>query len=205
VPRLRIHFLAVFAAIICSVSWSQITPKREQQLLEDYDSFLKRLDPKRIAADYALPVRDVQSKDCAHQERGVRVLGTSGEVDAIPWIVPLLDSACVYGRVYAGWALQEIISKNELLRRDPSHLDTVRLLPRSPNDIDLRPLAWLILQMMRAPDDGNTASYAATMAGYLELREFLPELKLLLKSRHPAVTNSAIYALELIERDGRVR
>ncbi|HYT89953.1 MAG TPA: hypothetical protein VEL76_14700, partial [Gemmataceae bacterium] len=63
------------------------------------------------------------------------------------------------------------------------------------DDLDLRPLAWLVVRMLNRPDDGNTHAYAAVLIRYLELREFTPELRQLLQSRHPAVRDKAKWAL----------
>jgi len=41
-------------------------------------------------------------------------------------------------------------------------------------------------------------AYAANMIGYLGLEEYEPDLRELLRSRHPAVTNAAGRALEMI-------
>ena len=59
-------------------------------------------------------------------------------------------------------------------------------------------MAWVILNMLRKSDDGNTHSYAANMIGYLGLEDFDGELRKLQKSRHPAVTRAARNALEML-------
>ena len=82
-------------------------------------------------------------------------------------------------------------------RRDLSQPTKVVIKPLGPKDTDLRPLAWVITEMLRKPDDGNTHAYAATMIGYLNLKEFEGQLKQLLKSRHPAVQNAAKNAMEM--------
>jgi hypothetical protein len=54
--------------------------------------------------------------------------------------------------------------------------------------------------MLRLPDSNpNLRSYAATMTGYLNLQIFELEIKMLLDSKHPAVVNSAKYAIELLK------
>jgi hypothetical protein len=49
--------------------------------------------------------------------------------------------------------------------------------------------------MLDRPDDGNTHAHAV-MIRYLELREFMPELRTIPQSRHPAVSDKAKWALE---------
>jgi hypothetical protein len=52
------------------------------------------------------------------------------------------------------------------------------------------PWPGVILRMMRAPDDGNTAAYAAGRARDLGLTELKGDLEKLLESQHPAVSNT---------------
>jgi hypothetical protein len=170
----------------------------EEGLHQRYSSFLKKLDAARIKADYPGAIRDIRSHKPGDQTRGLNVLGASGRIDAIPWIVPLLETENDLVRIHAGRVLEQIVSGNELLRRDMSQPEKIVLRPRSAPDVDLTPLAWPILRMMRAPDDGNTAAYAATMAGYLGLPELEGELRKLLKSVHPAVQRSATHALSML-------
>lgn len=171
---------------------------REQRLYQEYISFLKGLDAGRMEGDYVAAIRDLKSQEPNDQRRALKVLGASGEIDAIAWIARLIDSDDGGVRVDAGLALERIVSGYELRRRDMSYPEKIVILPRSATDIDLRPLAWLILKMMRLPDDGNTAAYAATMAGYLGLSDFAGELEGLLKSRHPSVRRSAGNALRVL-------
>jgi len=59
-------------------------------------------------------------------------------------------------------------------------------------------MSWVILKMLQKPDDGNTHAFAANMIGYGGFDEYQPELRELLKSRHPAVTTAARRALEML-------
>jgi hypothetical protein len=170
----------------------------EEGLHQRYSLFLKKLDAARIKSDYPGAIRDIRSPKPGDQIRGLNVLGASGRIDAIPWIVPLLDSENDLVGLHAGRVLEQIVSGNELLRRDMNQPEKIVLRPRSADDVDLRPLGWVILRMMKAADDGNTAAYAATMAGYLGLSEFDGELRKLLKSVHPAVQQSARNALSML-------
>lgn len=97
-------------------------------------------------------------------------------------------------------AISNLVVYYTLKRRDKNIPDRVSIKPITLNDTDLRPLAWLILQMLRLPDcNPNLRSYAATMTGYLNLQIFELEIKMLLESIHPAVVNSAKYAIELLK------
>src|SRR5262249_32472126 len=89
-----------------------------------------------------------------------------------------------------------LVEQYTLRRRDPRIGDRVVLKPRGPGDLDLHPLAWLVVKMLRKPDDGNTHAYAAVLIRYLELRELVPRLRPLLRSRHPAVSDKARWGLE---------
>jgi len=170
----------------------------EDRLHEDYISFLNGLDATKIEENYRGAVLNIKSEEPDKQKHGLAVLGASGEVDAIAWIVPLIDSENRDVKIQAGLALDKIVSGYELRRRDPSKPDRIVILPRSASDIDLRSLAWIILKMMRVTDDGSIPAYAATMAGYLGLSDFVPELERLLTSRHPSVSNSAKSALSVL-------
>jgi hypothetical protein len=172
-----------------------IDSQREEQLHEQYLAFLATLNPAKIEADYAGAVRKIRSANPDEREKGLQLLGNCDEIDAIALIVELLDSEDRSTRIDAGAALDNLVTSHELKRRDMSQGDKIVLLPRSPEDVDLRPLAWLILKMMRALDDGNTAAYAATMAAYLGLTELKSDLEKLLKSQHRAVSDTAADAL----------
>ena len=93
---------------------------------------------------------DMRSGEPDELTRGLNILGASGKVDAIARIVPLLHSDHELIRLHAGRVLEQIVSGNELRRRDMNQPGRIVLRPRSSDDIDLRPLAWIIVGMMRA-------------------------------------------------------
>lgn len=170
-----------------------VTPELRYQL------FVQKLETKQLTLDYPKAIRNLDANDTETQMTGLMTLSATGELAAIPFIVPLLDSQDRYVRVYAGLALEKLVSRHALKRRDDSQPMKIVIKPPSPEETDLRPLAWVIAKMLRNPEDSGTASYAATMIGYLNLQEFKPELKQLLKSRHPANQNAAKHALEVME------
>jgi len=163
-----------------------------------WTSFVNSLDARRFAADYPGPLRDLDSGETEKTVVALNVLGASGAIAAIPRLVPLLDAPDRQIRIHAGLNLERIVSGVELKRRDPRHLDRIVLRPRTGTDPDLTPLRWVVRKMLTAEDDGNTQGYAATMAAYIGLPDLEEELRALLKSRHPAVTRSAVHALRTL-------
>lgn len=184
--------LAAMAANPVAQAVDDVTPELRYKL------FIQKLDTKQFTLDYAKAVRNLDSDDSETQVTGLMTLSATDELAAIPFIVPLLDSKDRYVRVYAGLALNKLVSKHALKRRDDSQPMKIVIKPLGPHDTDLRPLAWVISKMLRNSDDGSVHSYAATMIGYLDLKEFEPQLRQLLKSRHPANQNAARHALEVM-------
>lgn len=178
--------------------------ERAQELVDDlqrhYEDFAFSLNPQRFKEGYPALLEKLNTMDRNKRITALRTIGQSGETDAIPLVVDVvLNERDRTIRIWAGSALKKIVTANELKRRDPERPEKVVLLPRSRHDIDLRPLAWVLREMLAKPDDGNTHAYAATMIGYLDLKQFEPDLRALLESRHPAVTRSAVYALRMME------
>jgi hypothetical protein len=173
----------------------------ERVLKHRYDAFVEALDDKRIATDYPKAVQKLDSPDPQVQIAGIKTLAATGEVEVIPWIVPFLDSEDNRVRIYAGQSLNALVASHELRRRDQSQPGKVVIKPLGPGELDLKPMARVILKMLRKPDDGNMHAFAANMIGYLKLDPFEGELRQLLKSRHPAVTRAARNALEMLDID----
>ena len=179
-------------------------PKYDNAKLEkSCDEFIQSLDILKITHDYPKVVQNLLSIDAKKQILGLQTLSETQDLNAIPWIIPLLDSDNRNVKVYAGSALEKLVTSYTLQRRDLNHPDKIVLKPLGKNDKDLRPLAWIILKMLRDPD-GCNQSYAATMIGYLNLTYFDDDLRLLLKSSHPAVVQSAQNALEMLKTEEAV-
>jgi hypothetical protein len=184
--------------LLAVAATASAVPPDETAMRRDYENLVQTLDHKRIARDYPQAVEHLDSSEPQVQIAGLQTLAATGEVEAIPWIVPLIDSADSRVRIIAGLSLSRIVASHELKRRDMTRPETVVIKPPGPGDLDLKPLAWVIVRMLRKPDDGNTYAYAANMIGYLRLAELETSLWQLHKSRHPAVTRAAGNALKML-------
>jgi hypothetical protein len=107
----------------------------------------------------------------------------------------LLDSDEKYVQTYAGLSIEKVVSSITLKRRDNKYPQYVLIKPIQKDDVDLKPLAWVILKLLRS-ENPNLSSYAVTMARYLNLYEFEGEILKLANSPHPAVTNTVKWAIE---------
>jgi hypothetical protein len=164
----------------------------------EWEAFAKSLKTETFAKDFPGPLRDLDSGDEQKTLAALNVLGASGAIEAIPYLVPFLDSPRREIRVFAGLNLERVVSGIELRRWDTAHPDRLALLPRTPKDPDLTTLRWVVRRMLTSEDDGNTAAYAATMAAYIGLADLEEQLRSLLRSPHPAVTRSAVHALRTL-------
>jgi hypothetical protein len=198
----RLLIIPLFVLVLCTLTAAgDILPSKhdEPTLKQAYEAFVESLGRERISRDYPGAVRQLDSTDPKTVVIGLKTLAATEDPAAIPWIVPYLDSENGEVRVWAGACLEKIVNGHELKRRDQRYPERIIIRPLGPGELDFKPVAWAILKMLRQPDDGNTHAYAATMIGYLNLKEFEGELKTLLKSRHPAVTRAAQTALEQID------
>ena len=172
----------------------------EAELKITYTNFIDSLDPLIIVNNYPKAIKNLLSVNYENQKLGIRTLKETREIEIIPWLILFLDSKDKYVRIEALMAISNLVAYYTLERRDNSIPERVVIEPITSNDTDLRPLAWLILQMLRLPSSNpNLISYAATMTGYLNLQIFELEINMLLDSKHPAVVTSAEYAIELMK------
>ena len=202
--RKFVGILVVSTLLIGSVvapSQNFLKPHYDEDILEiEYIRFIDSLDPIAIKSSYPKAIRNLLSGSVDKQKIGIKTLSATKEIDIIPWLIRLVNSDDAYVQVEAYSAISDLVNYYSLKRRDFSKPEGIFLRPINEEDIDLRPLAWLVLQMLRLPDsEASTRSYAATMAGYLNLKIFRRELNDLLESRHPATVTSAKYAIELLE------
>lgn len=196
---LLLGLLCLLHGIAMAGSRSSSRRSDETDLQRSFETFMLGLDALKMATDYPKAVKDLLSQVRERQTKALRIFGETGDPDAIPWLIPFLDAEDPYIRILAANALAEVVSAWALQRRDGKHPEKVVLLPRKAGSRDLRPLAWIVLKLFRKPDDGNTHASAATLARYLELPEFVGELRGCLRSRHPAVVTKAKWALESLD------
>lgn len=169
----------------------------EAKLKKACEKLLASLKPQDLPSKYSPAVAALKGQDPKEQIEALQRLARGGDPNSLPLMVPLLEAPDPTVRIWAGAAVSQLVEQYTLRRRrDPKFGDRVVLKPLSPSDLDMRPLAWLVVQMLKKPDDGNTHAYAAVLISYLELREFVPDLRPLLQSRHPAVSTKAKWALE---------
>ena len=174
----------------------------EDSLKVVYEKFSDSLDVMAITRGYPKAIENLLSPLAEKKKMGLKTLSATLEIEAIPWIIPLLNSEDHYVSGEASLALERLVFYTVLKRRDANPPERITILPLGPNDPNLTPLAWIILKMFRSRQhtiNGN----AATMAGYLNLAIFRKELETLTHSPHPAYVNAATHALDMIENGHR--
>lgn len=172
------------------------TPKfDEAELKSNFDEFINGIDSLSLTKKYPEIVRKILSHQPREQETALKMLARSQDIDAIPWILLLLDSEDKRVQTYAGYSLQEIVSSDALNRRDLKFPRFTVLKPLPKNAAALKPMAWIVLKLLRNQDPSLIA-YAMTMARYLNLYEFEDEITKHRDSVHPAVTNTMKWAIE---------
>lgn len=164
-------------------------------LKTSFDKFITAIDSLNLTQKYPEIVKKILSHQPRQQEIAVKMLAESQDIDSIPWILLLLNSEVQYVKTYAGYSLKEIVSSIALLRRDKDFPGFVVLKPLQQADTDLKPLAWIILKMLRS-EETNHIAYAITMARYLNLYEFEDEILRHQNNINPAVTNTMKWAIE---------
>lgn len=180
-----------------ALSPSVVEPDAEE---DAYREFLARLGAERFRQEHPEIIEQLDGEEPNGRITALHVIAAGGDVDAIPLIVPLVfEDGDRVVRITAAYALQKMVVDHELNRRDPNHLDRVVILSAGPDDLDLKPMAWLVRRLLDAPDDGNTRAYAATMAGHLGLQQFRPQLRSLLESPHASVARIAAEALKMLD------
>lgn len=172
----------------------------EEPLRQKFETFIQSLDNIRIANDYPKAIRNLQSTEPQKQILGIRTLAASEEVEIVPWILPFLDSQDIYVQGEAGIAFNRLVSAHALRRRDHSIGDRVVLLPLTPKDVDLRPLAWVALKMIKKDPQGSLGGCAITMVGYLQLNDFAEGLRGIASSDSPRA-KEAEYFLQYLTNE----
>jgi hypothetical protein len=197
------NILAVLAIFVLTAEVSAgeqmaAVPKYDKVELEKscYE-FIQSLDSLKMAHDYPQAVKNLLAVEPQKQITGLQTLSHVNDLNAIPLVIVFLDSDNIEVKVNAGSALERLVLFDALKRRDKNFPGGIAIKPLGRGDMDLRPLAWIVLRMMRS-EDTNLQGYAAIMAGYLGLDYFEDELRILEKSEQPAVSNSAKEALKIL-------
>ena len=170
--------------------------------MRDYMLLLERLQLSEFAVGYPAMVQSLRSEDVDSRVKALKSIGELGDPMAIPFVVPLLRHADRNTQVYAGLALQKIVSGKELARRGSPVQGKSYIKPPAENELDLKPMRWIVFEMMTCGEP-SLQGYAVTMAGYLDLEELKPIIEALRDSRHPAVTDQIDHFLGIMERSER--
>lgn len=172
-------------------------PSDKATWIEAYLRFSQSLDVGGFALDYPKTIRDLRSELRADRLRALAACGASEDLRSIPFIVAQLYHSETEVQVWAGVALDKLVSAYELRRRDHSHPERISLLPRGPDDTDLSPLRWIVVEMLYSGDP-NLQAQAATMAGYIGLSDLESILRAAHSSRHPATYTAIENAFDLL-------
>jgi hypothetical protein len=181
-----------------------VLPAPDTEFIADaraaYVAFAAELDVDGFLASYPGIAHNLRSGTRGESLDAVRMCGSSHDLRAIPLLVRELDSPDHEHQVWAGQALEQVVNAHELMRRDPARLEDLYLLPRTEGSVNLRPLCWVLDQMLRCGEP-NLQSHAATMSSYIGIHELASPLQGLRASRHPAVVNAVDAALAQLARD----
>jgi hypothetical protein len=188
------------AAKVDILEMAGVEPRKIAAWKEEYERFAKELDADGFALGYAQTMKDLQSEDDATRMRALKVCGASGDLRSIPRVVEQLLKGKRETRVWAGLALENVVSGYTLRRRDLSKGEGIWIAPKGKGDADLQPLRWIILEMF-CSNDSNLQSYAATMTSYLNLSELEPVLRVVYKGQLPPHYPFAQHAPEEAKED----
>lgn len=170
--------------------------------IREYMLFLERIQTGEFAVGYPAMIENLRSKDADSRMKALKSIGELGDPLAIPFVVPLLRHADRNTQVYAGLALEKIVSAKELARRGSPEEGKSFIKPPEKGELDMKPMVWIVFEMMTCGEP-NLQAYAVAMAGYLDLEELRPIMEALRDSRHPAVTNKIDHFLGVMDRSER--
>lgn len=191
-------FILIAASVAAAGECFAIRKYNETELKKRFDEFVQSLDSLKIVQDYPKAIQNLLAVNPQKQIIGLNTLITINDINVIPWFIIFLDSDNKNVKTQAGAALQNLVTSYSLRRRDMNYPDRVVIKPPGRDDVDLRPLAWIILKMFRDSENVNLQCCAANMTGYLNLEYFEEELRLLEKSKYSTMVNSAQWALEML-------
>ena len=155
---LTINLLITYNAV--AQEQQLLDPKYDEAALKiTYTNFIDTLDPLIIVSNYPKAIKKLLSASYENQKLGIRILKETLEIEIIPWLIPFIDSKDNYLRIEAVMAISNLVVYYTLKRRDNNIPDRVSIKPMTSNDTDLRPLAWLILQMLRLPESNKEFTF----------------------------------------------
>lgn len=160
----------------------------EEQLHATFNEWVATIDTVALATAYPQAIKNLLTADKQKQFSAIRILGDTSDIRSIPWLLPYLDAQDPEVRIWAGSSIQKIVSA----------IANSNQVDKQIRIEEMKPIAWLVLKMLRTPDDGNTGAYAAQMAALLGLTEFEAELMGCTRSVHPAVADNALAALKTL-------
>ena len=160
----------------------------EEKLHATFNEWVATIDTVALATAYPQAIKYLLTADKQKQFTAIRILGDTSDIRSIPWLLPYLDAQDPEVRIWAGSAIQKIVSA----------IANNNQVDKQIRIEEMKPIAWLVLKMLRTPDDGNTGAYAAQMAALLGLTEFEAELMGCARSVHPAVADNARTALKTL-------
>ncbi|MEK7951863.1 hypothetical protein [Luteolibacter soli] len=169
--------------------------------LQEYLHLIEKLPAGEFARGYPALIEKLGK---APEERvpALKAIGELGDPSAIPFLVPVLRNGERSSQVYAGLAIEKIVSGLELSRRGSPIKGEEFIEAPKAGELDLKPMRWIVFEMLTCGEP-SIQGYAVTMAGYLDLEELKPVLEVLRSSPHGAVKGQLDDFLHIMERSKR--
>jgi hypothetical protein len=214
-PSVLIAF--VVATFLCSSAsgqskvkgWEDQEPKypvpddgTKFEWLREYLLLIEKLPVADFARGYPALLEKLKGADPEARCAALRAMGELEDPSAIPFLVPILRNSDRNSQVYAGWAIEKIVSSRELKRQGSSNQGQRYIEPPTAGELDLKPMRWIVFEMLTCGEP-SIQGYAVTMTGYLDLEELRPIVEALRASRHPSVTGQIDYFLGIMDRSKR--
>jgi len=194
----------IVASIVLSSTWAPAAeadrPRpdlwdRYPQIRREVDLGMARLDdtlaafgPKAFSAKHPALARMAKSKDWPQRVRALKAIAALENPSGIPLLVEGIMDA-----------------RNEKALNEAMTPLTMWIATRSPRD-KFKPLAPLFLHILvNSPDWPSVRCRCLQALGNLADREWLPIIKELLVSRHPAVTNMSTWVIQQVSSRSRNR
>src|ERR1035437_5078505 len=150
-------------------------------LKADCDKYLQSLDSADFAKNYPKLLKNLLSIDRKTQYDTLLRMGTLAEINSLPILVTIYQNSANEIRLFAAVDIETTISHYSRGRYDYTNPNHPTLRPLTKDEPDFRPLAWIVLTMLR-DNDPQIQTNGAVLAGYLELRQFKSELQTVAQS-----------------------